>query len=90
MPALLVCRLTDGFAMNELPMDFASERVHHGNLEILVVAEALVAEVLGKRSAVRDRFNAVVELNSNPVSQRNTIQHVEEKCLHCHYFLPIA
>jgi hypothetical protein len=38
--------------------------------------------MLGKYSAVLDCFNVGVELNSNPVSQRNAISHIEEKCLH--------
>jgi hypothetical protein len=37
-------------------------------------------KVLGDHSAVRDRFNAGVELNADPVSQRNAIFHIEEKC----------
>jgi len=48
----------------------------------MVVAQALVAEMLGKHPAVLDCFNVGVELDSNPVSQRNAIFHIEEKCLH--------
>ena len=43
--------------------------------------ETLVAEVPGEPSAVLDRFNVGVELNSNPVSQRNAIFHIEENCI---------
>src|SRR5260221_13001136 len=71
--------------MNELAMNFASQRVDHGDLEVMVVAEALAAKVLRKHPAVRDRFDVAVELNSNPVAERNAISHVEEKCLHCHH-----
>jgi hypothetical protein len=73
--------------VNELAMNFPSERIDHGYLEVLVVAEALVAEVLGEHPAVLDRFNVGVELNPNPVSQRNAIFHIEEKCLHRHHFV---
>jgi hypothetical protein len=83
-PALLFDRLAGRLPVNELAMNFASQRINDGYLKVLVVAEALIAEVLGKRSAVLDRFNVAVELNTNSVSQRNTIFHVEEKCLHCH------
>lgn len=71
-------------------MDFPSERIHHGYLEILVVAEALVPKTLGKLSAVCDRFNTRVELNSDPVSQRDAVFQIEEKSLHDHHSVPIA
>src|ERR1039457_6695595 len=90
-PALLFDRGVGGrFPVNELPMNFAPQRVDHGYLKVLVVTEALVAEVLGHHPAVLDRLNAAVEFNSSPVSQRNAIYHIEEKCLHCHYLPSIA
>jgi hypothetical protein len=73
--------------VNELAMNFPSQRIDHGYLKVLVVAETLVAEVPGEHAAVFDRFNVVVELNSNPVSQRNAIFHIEEKCLHRHHLV---
>jgi len=82
---LLFYRVARRIAMNELAMNFASQRVDHGDLKVMVVAEAVVAKVLRKHSAVRDRFEVAVELNSNPVAERNAISHVEEKCLHCHH-----
>jgi hypothetical protein len=71
--------------VNELAMNFASQRVDHGDLKVLVVAQALVAKMLRKHPAVLDRFDVTVELNSNPVAERNAISHVEEKRLHCHH-----
>ena len=68
-----------GFPVNELAMNFPSQRIDHGYLKVLVVAETFVAEVLGEHPAVFDRFNVGVELNSNPVPQRNAIFHIEEK-----------
>jgi hypothetical protein len=38
------------FPVNELSMNFAPERVDHGYLKVLIVAEALVAEVPGNFS----------------------------------------
>jgi hypothetical protein len=71
--------------VNELAMNFPSQRIDHGYFKVLVVAKTLVAEVLGEYSAVLDRFNVGVELDSNPVSQRNAVFHIEEKCLHRHH-----
>jgi hypothetical protein len=49
--------------------------------------QALVAEMRGKHSAVLDCFNVGVELDSNAVSQRNAIFHIEEKCLHSRHLV---
>jgi hypothetical protein len=68
--------------VDELAMNFPSLRIDHGYLEVLVVTQALVTEMLGKRSAVLDCFNVGVEFDSKPVSQRNAIFHIEEECLH--------
>jgi hypothetical protein len=84
-PALLFYRVVGGIPVNELAMNFASQRIDDGYLKILIVAQALVAKMLREHPAVLDRFNVGVELNSNPVAQRNAVFHIEEKCLHCHY-----
>jgi hypothetical protein len=63
-------------------MNFPSQRIDHGYFKVLVVAKTLVAEVPGEHSAVLDRFDVGVELDSNPVSQRNAVFHIEEKSLH--------
>jgi hypothetical protein len=83
--ALLFYRVVGGIPVNELAMNFASQRIDDGYLKILIVAQALVAKMLREHPAVLDRFNVGVELNSNPVAQRNAVFHIEEKCLHCHY-----
>jgi predicted anti-sigma-YlaC factor YlaD len=75
--------------VNELAMNFASQRVDDGYLKVLVVAEAVVAKVLRKHPGVRDCFNVAVELNSNPVSHWNAILHIEEKRLHCHHLVRV-
>ena len=59
-------------------MNFPPQRVDHGYLKVLVVTQALVAEMQGKHSAVLDCFNVGVELDSNAVSQRNAIFHIEK------------
>jgi hypothetical protein len=76
--------------VNELAMNFASQRVDDGYLKVLIVAEAFVAKVLRKHPGVLDRFNVGVELNSNPVSHRNAIFHIEEKCLHSHHLARVC
>jgi hypothetical protein len=72
-----------GLAVHELAVNFASRRVDHGYLEVLIVAKAVVAEVLRKHPAVRDRFNVAAEFYSDPVPHRNAVFHIEEECLHC-------
>jgi len=71
--------------MHELAVNFASRCVDDGYLEVLIVAEAVVAEVLRKHPAVRDRFNAGAEFQSDPVPHRNAVFHIEEESLHCRY-----
>jgi len=70
------------YPVNELSMNFAPQRVDHGYLEILIVAEALVAEVSGNFSAMLDCFCLCCELHPNQISMRDAIFHIEEKLLH--------
>jgi hypothetical protein len=44
-------------------------------------------KVLGDHSAVRDRFNAGVELNADPVSQRERHLSYRRKMLHRHHLV---
>src|ERR1700730_7272733 len=69
-------------AVNELARYLAHCRVDHGTLKVMVVAEAFVAEVLGNFSAMPNRFCICLELESNCISMRDTIFHIEEKLLH--------
>jgi hypothetical protein len=69
-------------AVNELAMNLASQRVDHGYLKVLIVAEALVAEVPGNFSAMSNRFCICLELDPNCIPMRDTIFHIEEKLLH--------
>jgi hypothetical protein len=56
--------------VNELAMNFPPQRVDDGYLKVLVVAEALVAEVLGNFSAMPNRFCICFELDPNCISMR--------------------
>src|ERR1700722_18901700 len=73
------------FPVNELSMNFAPQRVDHGYLEVLIVAEALVAEVPGNFSAILDCFCLCFELDPDSVSMGDAILHIEEELLHCDY-----
>jgi hypothetical protein len=73
------------FPVNELSMNFAPQRVDHGYLEVLIVAEALVAEVPGNFSAILDCFRLCFELDPDFIPMRDAILHIEEKLLHCDY-----
>jgi hypothetical protein len=64
-------------------MDFPAQRIDDGYFKVLVVGEAIVAEVLRQRVAVLDCFQVGVEFNSNPIPQGNAVFHIEEKSLHC-------
>jgi hypothetical protein len=52
------------FPVNELSMNFAPQRVDHGYLEVLIVAEALITEVPGNFSAILDCFCLCLELQT--------------------------
>jgi hypothetical protein len=69
--------------MNELTMDFPSERVDNGYLKVLIVAQAVVAEMLSKLSAVRDSLKIAFEVQPDPISERDAILHIEKELLHC-------
>jgi hypothetical protein len=69
-------------AVHELAMNLSPKRVHDGNLKILIVPQTAVAEVLRKLFAVLDSFRVSFQVDSDPVSERNAIDHIEEKFLH--------
>jgi hypothetical protein len=68
--------------VNELSMNLTSQGVDDGYLKVLIVAEALVAEVLGNFSAMPNRFCLCLEFDPNCISMRDAIFHIEEKLLH--------
>jgi hypothetical protein len=69
--------------VNELAMDFASNRVDDGYLKVLIVAQAVVAEMLRKVFAARDSFKIAVEVDPDPISKRDAIYHIKKELLHC-------
>jgi hypothetical protein len=69
--------------VNELAMDFPSDRVDDGYLEVLIVAQAAVTEMLCELFAVRDGLKVAVEVDPDPVSKRDAIFHIEKELLHC-------
>jgi hypothetical protein len=63
-------------------MNFASQRVDHGYLKVLIIGKAVIVKVLSEGSAMCNRFCICVELDPNPVSHWNAVFQIEEKCLH--------
>jgi hypothetical protein len=68
--------------MNEFAMNFASDRVDDGYLEIFVVGKAFIEKMLREGSAMGNRLGIVLEIQSYPVSHRDAVFHIEEKFLH--------
>jgi hypothetical protein len=71
------------FAVNEFAINLTSERIDDAYLKVFIVAQAVVAEVLSKLLAVRDGLKVAFEVDSDLVSHRNAILHVEKELLHC-------
>ena len=70
------------FPVNELSMNFAPQRVDHGYFKVLIVAEALAAEVPDNFPAVLNCFGLCIELGPDYIPVRDAIFHIEEKLLH--------
>jgi hypothetical protein len=68
--------------MNELAMNLATGRVDYGYLKVLIVVEAFVEKTPGYDAAMCDRVGIRLEFDSDSVSERNAVYHVEEKFLH--------
>jgi hypothetical protein len=68
--------------MDEFAVNLASERVDDEDLKILVVGKAFIEKMLRYGFAMRDRVGIGFELQSNPISHRDTVFHIEEKFLH--------
>jgi hypothetical protein len=68
--------------MNEFAMNFAAERVDDGNLEVLIVGQAVSVKVLCEDPTVGDRVGIVLEFQSDSISQRDAVLHIKEKFLH--------
>jgi hypothetical protein len=70
------------FPVNEPAMNLTPKRIYHGDLEVVVVAQAFVAEVLRKFFAMRNCIGICVELGPDSISVRDTVFHIEEIHLH--------
>jgi hypothetical protein len=69
--------------VNELAMDFPSDRVDHRYFKVLIVAQAVVAEMLRQLFAVCDSLKIALEVDPDPISERDAIFHIEKELLHC-------
>jgi hypothetical protein len=69
-------------AVNKLAMNLPPVFVDNQYLEVLVVPQAVVAEVLRDLLAVTDRFGIGVELDADAVSHRDAVFHVEKEFSH--------
>jgi hypothetical protein len=63
-------------------MNLSAVFVDNQYLKILVVPQAVVAEVLRDLLAVTDRFSIGVELNPDAVSHRDAVSHIEKEFSH--------
>jgi hypothetical protein len=66
-------------------MNLSPVFVDYQYLKVLVVPQAVVAEVLRDLFAVIDRLSIGVELNSDAVSHRNAVFHIEKEFSHGRY-----
>ncbi|MBX9646627.1 MAG: hypothetical protein K2X57_06180 [Xanthobacteraceae bacterium] len=64
--------------MYELAINFSSEFVDNQYFKVLVVPQAVVAEVPRHLLAVFDRIGIRVELNANAVPVRDAVFHIEK------------
>jgi hypothetical protein len=70
------------FAMNVFAMNLPTGRIDDRYLQVLIVAQAVVAKVLCKLFAMIDRVGVGIEIDSDPVSERDAIFHIEKEFLH--------
>jgi hypothetical protein len=75
------------FPVNEPAMDLAPKRSYHGDLEVLIVAQAFVTEVLRDFFAMCNRIGICIELSPYPISVRDAVFHIEEIYLHWNLLL---
>jgi hypothetical protein len=70
-------------SVNELTMYLTPERIDYRYLKVRIVGKAIVVKALCEGSAMRNRIGVGLEIQSNPISERNAVYHVKEKRLHC-------
>jgi hypothetical protein len=69
-------------AVNDLTINLTPERVDDSYLKVLIVTQAVVAEMLSKLLAVFDGLEVAFQVDPDPVSHRDTILHIEKELLH--------
>jgi hypothetical protein len=68
--------------MNVFAMNLATGRVDDRYFQVLIVAQTFVAKVLCKLFAMIDRVGVGLEIDSDPVPERDAIFHIEKEFLH--------
>ena len=68
--------------MNELAMNLATGRVDNRYFKVLIVVKTIFIKVLCENSAMCDRVGIGLELQSDAISERNTVYHIKEIFLH--------
>jgi hypothetical protein len=68
--------------MDELAMNLATGRVDHGYLKVLIVGKTTIEKVQCENAAMCNRVGIGLELDSDPISERNAVYHIKEKFLH--------
>jgi hypothetical protein len=68
--------------MNELAMNLATGRVDNRYFKVLIVGKTIFMKVPCENSAMCNRVGIGLKIQSNPISERNTIYNIKEKFLH--------
>jgi hypothetical protein len=65
--------------MNELAMNFATRGIDRGYLKLLIIGKSISVKAFCEGAAMRNRVGIRFEFDTDPISERNTVHHVEEK-----------
>jgi hypothetical protein len=68
--------------VHELAVNLTPAAVDDRYFKVLIVSQAVIAEILRHLFAVSNRVRVCLELDADPISHRNAISHIEEKLLH--------
>jgi hypothetical protein len=69
-------------AVNKFAVNLSSAFVHNQYFKILIVPQAVIAEVLRHFFTVLDCLRTCLELNANAVPIRDAVFHIEKELLH--------
>ena len=70
------------FPVNELTMNLSPAAANDRYFKVLVVSQAVIAEVLRKLFAMLNRFGVGFEIDPDPIPRRDAIFHIEKEFLH--------